>query len=217
MDKITESKIPDSPSKKPFQDVKKFLNLYNLLAIFLAIVLGLWILNPIEKMASYLIINPSSISKADVAIVLSGGAGDRVKKGVKLLEENKVRRLLMTGGPRFNTSDAELMKNYAISLGVPEDKISVEERSRSTYENAVNTKPIIKKWGVKSVIIVTSDYHTRRSDLTFNHVFGDEIAIQTVGGNQLIAPSRWTRDHEMSEKVLQEWGKIVIYKLKGYL
>jgi uncharacterized SAM-binding protein YcdF (DUF218 family) len=217
MEKSDKKSLSDTPSKKPFQDVKKLFNLYNLVALFFVFAIALWVINPIEKMASYLLINPSTIATADVAIVLSGGSGDRVEKAVSLLNQNKVRRLLMTGGPRFNSSEAASMKNYAISLGVPEDKISLEERAQSTYENATFTKPIIKNWGVKSIIVVTSDYHTRRSHLVFKNVYGDSVTLQTVGGNRLVTPELWFRNHEMSEKVLQEWGKIIIYKIIGYL
>lgn len=203
--------------KSPLKKVKKLANVYNLLAVVFLLLIVIWLMNPLQKMASFLIIK-HPVSQADVGIILSGSYGDRVQKGVALFKENKVRRLLMTGGPRFNKSEAEFMKDYAVALGVPEDKVSIETNARSTYENAVNTKEMIDKWGVKSIIIITSDYHTKRSYLVFRNVYKKgSYTLQIASGEASINSKDWLRNHEMSEKVLTEWAKLVIYKIKGYI
>ena len=52
------------------------------------------------------------------------------------------------------------MKRLALRLGVPEDAIVVEDRSRTTYENAVGVKRIL---GHASILLVTSASHVPRA------------------------------------------------------
>jgi uncharacterized SAM-binding protein YcdF (DUF218 family) len=56
------------------------------------------------------------------------------------------------------------MKRLAIRLGVPEEKIRLETRSRTTYEGAVEVKQMV---GGQSILLVTSAGHLPRSIALF--------------------------------------------------
>lgn len=87
-------------------------------------------------------------------VVLGGGverntkAGDnlsdatlrRLLTGVQIYQKTKMP-ILVTGGSLTGLRpEAMIMKDYLVSLGVPEEKITVEDRSRNTYENAFFTR-----------------------------------------------------------------------------
>ena len=64
----------------------------------------------------------------------------------------------------INITEAEWFSKIAIELGVPKDKIYLENEATNTYENFWNTKKVIEKNNLKcdSLITVSKPYATRR-------------------------------------------------------
>ena len=104
-------------------------------------------------------------SGVDPDLVLGFSSRRRVKAGVELWQAGKTGRLLMSGGPIGHGpgSSAALMRDHAISLGVPADRILVEERSRTTFENLRFSKQIIRDEGATRIAVLTDDMHLARS------------------------------------------------------
>lgn len=73
--------------------------------------------------------------------------------------------LMFSGGVSYPT-EAEYMKEYAISKGMNDDSIITESESRNTIENFQKSKEILDKnfkHGSCSVIVCTSAFHIKRS------------------------------------------------------
>jgi uncharacterized SAM-binding protein YcdF (DUF218 family) len=125
--------------------------------IFLVIVLPLaigWYLSPQDP-----------LQKVDAIVVVSGGDNDaRISKGVQLYKEGWAPVLIFSGAAASGTvSNAKAMANIAIRDGVPEKAIIIEEKSKTTAENATLTSDLMKQNGYESFILVTSPYHQRRT------------------------------------------------------
>jgi uncharacterized SAM-binding protein YcdF (DUF218 family) len=182
--------------------------------IILAVVI-LYVAHPflLEKAGRFLIKETLTLRPADVAIVLAGDEGERVVAGIQLQKQGIVPLLLMSGGRLYGTSYAEEMAKYAASLGAS-PPILVETQSRSTYENATLTLPIVQAKGYRRVIIVTSKFHTRRTGQIFKSLYPKNIDIQIYGAPDLINYTRWWTDHEMTQLILTEWAKTWVYWLK---
>lgn len=76
----------------------------------------------------------------------------------------------------------DVMKNYAVKLGVPFKKIITENNSRDTVGDAFFTKLIIlknNKW--KNLLIITSDYHVIRTSRIFKFIYGSQYEINVIG------------------------------------
>ncbi|HKL73581.1 MAG TPA: YdcF family protein [Clostridia bacterium] len=72
---------------------------------------------------------------------------------------------LLSGGivnTKANISEAQAMKSYLISLGVEENAIITEDKSRNTYENAKYCIEILKSITYDKLILVSSSYHLHR-------------------------------------------------------
>jgi len=122
-------------------------------------------------------------AKSDVIIVLGGGvvtdlrilpwgAQERVRRGVELYNGGMSENIILAGGQVKGQSytESEFMKDYAVFLGVDSDVMIEENKSTSTYENAVNSKKIMDEQGWKNALIVTSDFHTMRACRVFEKV-----------------------------------------------
>jgi uncharacterized SAM-binding protein YcdF (DUF218 family) len=120
------------------------------------------------NLGDFLMVNETPV-KSDVIIVLAGDDGPRTAYGIALYQEGYADKLLFSG---CVASTAEMM-NQADELGVPSGDIIVEDQSESTYDNAVNSRALLLEYGYKSAIVVTSDYHMKRSSLVFKKAFKD--------------------------------------------
>lgn len=95
----------------------------------------------------------------------------RVETGVRLFHEGVAPRLVMAGGPAPSGHvEAEVMRELAISLGVPEEVIVVEPSSTDTIENAGFTVALLcgaDPLCSPRLVVVTSPYHLRRAGELF--------------------------------------------------
>lgn len=184
-----------------------------ILALFLGLI-GFILLMPflLNKAGLYLT-HEDSFRKADIAIVLAGCNGERIRKGAELYKSKKVPMLIMSGGGvLFDTFYTTQMADYAVRLGIPRKNIIEEKNSLSTYESAKACYPILKKIKSKKIVIVTSKFHTRRSLVIFTKVFqGSGVRFYMVSAEDQIDYNHWWQHHEMAEKILIEWAKTIVY------
>lgn len=87
-------------------------------------------------------------------------------------------KILLTGGygAHFNTTHqphAEYLKRYLVGRGVPEADIVEFAESSSTIQDASLSKPIVREYRVKHILVITSDYHQDRAQYVFEKEFAD--------------------------------------------
>lgn len=86
---------------------------------------------------------------------------DRVETGVNLYFDGKVEKLLMSGdNSLIDYNEPEAMRQYAISLGVPEQDIVLDYAGRRTYDTCYRAKSI---FGLESALLVTQKFHLPRA------------------------------------------------------
>jgi uncharacterized SAM-binding protein YcdF (DUF218 family) len=189
-----------------------------MLVICLLIVLLLVFLN----LGSFLIVNENPVM-SDVIVVLAGDTGGRTAYSVMLLKSGYSENLLCTGGrhtPNYDSSSvADAMKKQAINSGISENHIIVEDQAVSTYENAAFSKVLLLKYGYKSAIVVTSDYHMRRSRIVFNKVFkGTGINLTFCSSkDHNFTPEKWWTNNYSRNIVCSEYIKLIGYFVAGRL
>lgn len=141
--------------------------------------------------------NVDDVSPARVAIVFGAGllrdgsAGpvlrDRVETAVKLYQQGKVDKLLMSGDNRFiEYNEPEAMRQYALDLGVPDDDIVLDYAGRRTYDTCYRAKVIFQ---VDSAILVTQAFHLPRALFLCNW-FGVESSGVEANNNYFRKVSR---------------------------
>ena len=142
----------------------------SIVAAFLLIIIG-------TVLAANSIIQYSKLDEktnCDTAIILGAAASngevspvyrERIHHGIWLYENGYVDCLIMTGGVGNGNevSDACAAKQYAISKGVPEEAIYIEETSAITEENLENAKAIMEENSLDSAIIVSDPLHMKRA------------------------------------------------------
>lgn len=134
----------------------------------------------------------------NVIVVLGGGmtpegqlpekAQWRVERAVELYKQGIASRIIMTGSIGFlarftpTTTEAQIMKDHAIKLGVPEEDVLMETQSKDTIGNAFFAKKqYLEPNNWKNIIIVSSDFHGERALFIFGKVLGNEYHFQFDG------------------------------------
>lgn len=108
-------------------------------------------------------VRPVYGSDGTVTSAIAGpGIDRRISTVADLFREGRVRRIFLTGGRGEGNpvSEAEVMRSFAISRGVPDERIIMEERSRSTWENLLFTRPLT--YDCDSVVAISDHYHVPR-------------------------------------------------------
>jgi SanA protein len=86
---------------------------------------------------------------------------DRVLTGADLYFSGKVEKLLMSGDNRFiEYNEPESMRQFALSVGVPDEAIALDYAGRRTYDTCFRAKAI---FGVDSALLVTQRFHLPRA------------------------------------------------------
>ena len=115
---------------------------------------------------------------------LSLALADRVRHGVRLFQEGRGRRLVMSGGAYADgTSEPRSMKKFAVKLGVPADAIILDEAGLNTYRSAVGVRKLMDERGWMLSISVSHYYHLLRI----------QMAARRAGLRTLTVPCRMSR------------------------
>ncbi|MEW6170175.1 MAG: YdcF family protein [Candidatus Omnitrophota bacterium] len=164
--------------------------------------------------AKYLIIN-DKLEPSDVIVVPSGSDENlRIAYAAELYKQGFAPKMLLSGELALQKETGiNLAKLYAISLGVPEKNIILEEKSVSTLENARACKEIIDKLGLKSIILVTYPVHTKRVKFIFRKILPKDIKIITSCDLQSFNINGWWKDECQSRSVFYEYLCFIWYFL----
>lgn len=114
--------------------------------------------------------------KADAAIILGAAVDngapspvfrERINHGISLYQDGYVKYLIFTGGvgEGDSISEAQAGKNYAISMGIPENVILIEEESHITEENLENANALMEQNDLQTALIVSDPLHMKRAML----------------------------------------------------
>lgn len=86
----------------------------------------------------------------------------RVVWGVHLYKRGLTRKIIMSGSSVYSPYvEAEIMKLYAISLGVPEGDILVESKAQHSTENIWYSYKLAKSMGYEHIALSTDPFQTR--------------------------------------------------------
>lgn len=130
-----------------------------------------------------------------------------------LARRNPYRYIVVTGAWGVSAG----MERFLVCHGVDRDRILQENAARSTYENAQFTKRILQSiYGnsLPRIVLLTSDFHSRRAWRTFEHAGFD---VSAVPAPDLIKRCS-TRSFRLEafQTLAVELAALAFYELKGY-
>lgn len=151
-------------------------------------------------------------------------AADRMTAGVALSRRYRDAKLVFTGGVAAifedDASESRSAKDFFDEMGVPAERVLLEDRARNTVENAVFTKALVQPKPGETWLLVTSAYHMPRSVGCFRQA-GFEILPYPVDHRTPSGPANWrpsadtTRNVEKVHYAIREYLGLFAYWASG--
>jgi uncharacterized SAM-binding protein YcdF (DUF218 family) len=206
--------------------VKNPSRLFKIISVLIALS-AVWVFVA-PFIAEWLIVD-NKLQRVDAIVVLGGSSTyiERTQLAAEQFRNGVSNKIFITddGGfsgwsniERRNLAFFELSKRQLIGQGVPESAIEVinPEGDGTNYEAKLIAE-IAKKRGFRSVLLVTSGYHTRRAFWTFEKYFTKNEANTDIGivspipGIQTPQANSWWLSIQGWNFVAGEYVKLLYY------
>jgi uncharacterized SAM-binding protein YcdF (DUF218 family) len=169
-----------------------------------------------DEPARWLVVR-DPLRKVDAAVVMAGDPNyERTRTAARLVLAGEAHLLVVTGGEPGPGDSAGSLRDAAIALGVPPERIRMERVSHSTREALLAVRPILAWERVRSIALVTSPYHQRRSYWSARQVLHGIQILNRPAEPSFWSPESWWRDGFSRRIVVSEYLKLAYYLLRGW-
>jgi uncharacterized SAM-binding protein YcdF (DUF218 family) len=166
---------------------------------------------------------------AEVVVVLSGSSvyDERIRHGISVFQERRAGSIVLTNDGlrgrwsrrrQANLTSVERATDTVLDAGIPPDRLVIlTPQVESTYDEAIVVRDFAQRAGVRSVLIVTSPYHSRRALWVFRRVLGPAVRVgidSPAPGGQSPTPGEWWLRRAGWHNVALEYAKLVYYRIK---
>ena len=195
--------------------------------LFLMLFVGLLFLvfairHPVMRLAGqfWVIDEPAAASDALIVLGDDNYRADRAFHAAELYREGVAPLVVASGRMlRQNVSLADVMEHDLESFGVPAASIvKLSHRAENTREEAGEAVRLIHSRGWKRVLVVTSNYHARRTRFIYGKVLPPGIVLRvSAARDSEFDPSRWWETRQGQKLFMTELAGYVvaIWELRG--
>jgi hypothetical protein len=153
--------------------------------------------------------------KSDVMVVLAGETDRRPVRGLELLDQGYASRMVLDVSADtkiYQWNQAELARKYV--EGLPQaDSITVcPVYGHSTKDEVQDVARCLQGVSHRSVLLITSDYHTRRALSIFSRVSPGIYSVAAAFDEREFGV-QWWRHREWAKVNFEEWLKLIWWEL----
>ena len=171
--------------------------------------LGLLVLGLVASSGRFLMVDKPQ--KADVILVLAGETDRRPARGLELLDQGYGTRLVLDvpAATIYRWSLPELAEKYAQSLPKANAITVCPIYGLSTSAEVQEASRCVEKVGGRNVLLVTSDYHTRRAVAIFRHEIPRFNFSVAAAHDPREFGAKWWQHREWAKTNFNEWMKLL--------
>jgi uncharacterized SAM-binding protein YcdF (DUF218 family) len=177
------------------------------LRIVILVLLVVWLLARSDR---FLVVDEPQ--KADVIVVLAGETEQRPARALELLQQGFAKKLVLDvpgNASAYGTTYVELGQKWAAASPLAAQLSVCPIRGLSTKAEAVESAACAKSVGAGSILLVTSDYHTRRARSVFRHLLPNtEIHVAAAYDASQFGDG-WWRHRQWAKTNLDEWLRLI--------
>ncbi|WP_114520837.1 YdcF family protein [Altererythrobacter sp. ZODW24] len=139
----------------------------------LALVLMIWLLGFVWFI--FALPQPLEGEKTDAVVVPTGGKG-RIARGLEVLDTGLAEKMLITGVDP-EVKPGELAAEYDVAMAQMDCCVTLGFAAVDTHTNALETAAWIAQHDVKSLRLVTTDWHMARASGELDSALPDEVTL----------------------------------------
>jgi uncharacterized SAM-binding protein YcdF (DUF218 family) len=152
---------------------------------------------------------------SDVILVLAGETEHRPERALQLLGEGYAPKMVIdvpAEGRIYEFSPLQLARRYAEDLSQKASISICPIEGLSTKDEARDAESCLAREGAKSVLIVTSDFHTRRALHIFQKkIPGISFSVAATRDSKQFG-IRWWAHRQWAKTLLDEWLRWIWWK-----
>ncbi len=176
-----------------------------LMALLLYATSSLWM-----SWMGWCLVSTDPAAPAGIAVLLAGDMyGERMATAASLVESKLVPRVLVSGPQGiYKTYESDLAIDWAVKQGWPRDWfVPVHMDADSTVEEAKVLIPWLREHQLKRIIVVTSNYHTRRAGAIWRSLAKDFDVRVAAAPSREFDPDQWWKTRRGRKVFVMEWQK----------
>ena len=180
--------------------------------LILAVVAAVIFHEPIFRWLARVLITSETPEKADIVIVLAGDSfGERILKGCELIRQGYAPKALVSGPKVFyGRHEDEFAIQWAVDRGCNREWFEgVPNELKSTREETAMFRRMMHERGVKTYLLVTSNFHTARAARIFRREIPDIRAVVVAAAYPEFDPDGWWKERQQRKVFAIEWMKTV--------
>ncbi|ASP35101.1 YdcF family protein [Labrenzia sp. VG12] len=151
-------------------------------------------------------------ANADAIVVLTGGHA-RVSEAVRLLEEGRASRLLISG-VHPGTTREQLAAVTASDLPLEKASVDLDRVALNTAGNATETAAWVRKNGFGSLLVVTSAYHLPRAQAELSGALPNVNLIAYPVFSKDLKLGTWYQEPDTMRLLMREYVKYILARLR---
>jgi uncharacterized SAM-binding protein YcdF (DUF218 family) len=150
--------------------------------------------------------------RSDVILVLAGETDRRPARALELLDQGYARRVVMdvpAAARIYQFTQVQLAEQYVQHLPQGASIVICPIAGLSTRDEARDAEKCLAREEGNRILIVTSDFHTRRALSIFRHeIPGKSFAVAAAYDDSQFG-ARWWRHREWAKTCLYEWLRLL--------
>ena len=149
---------------------------------------------------------------ADLILVLAGEADVRPARGMELHSRSYAPRVLLDVPAEariYSRTVVELAEEYVGNLPESGSVSICPIHGLSTKAETHDAETCLERWRPHTILLVTSDYHTRRALSIFRHELPEYQFSVTAAIDRVEFGTRWWRDRQWAKTNLEEWFRLL--------
>ena len=153
--------------------------------------------------------------KSDLLVVLAGETDRRPARGLELLAQGYASRLILdvpAGTKIYQWNQADLARKYVEGLPQANSITVCPIYGFSTRDEVQDVARCLPGISSRSILLVTSDYHTRRALSTFSRVSPANYSVAATFDEREFGV-QWWRHREWAKVNFDEWVKLIWWEL----
>ena len=148
---------------------------------------------------------------SDVILVLAGDTEFRPALAVQLLDRGYGREVLLdvpASAKVFGSTESELAEKFARDLGRADSIRVCPIEGLSTRDESHDAEKCLAGEKGQRVLLVTSDFHTRRALTIFRHEVKGKTFSVAAAHSEAQFGERWWTHREWAKTCFEEWLKV---------
>ncbi len=200
-----------------------FTNTATLFLIFLLFIAGCTWLGGLyyyvkdikENWKEISLITPDIKNRTDAIVVLTGGS-ERVRNALYFLNRNFADKLFISGvNTDVKIHEIFSLHNYNSATEAKlSNRVFLGYSANDTYQNALEIERWVRRNNIKSIRLITSNYHLRRALFEVKERLSDIKIIPHAVIPLNIRLDRWWQFKTSRKLLLLEYNKLVLAKIR---